>query len=65
MKSLLENKLHQTTSNTIFFFFSKFFEIVVYLKCIEHFIKHAILMMFDEGFDGFAPALRLREDFFW
>ena len=57
MKSLLENKLHQTTSNTIFFFFSKFFEIMVHLKCIKHFIKHGSLMMFDEMFDAFAPAL--------
>ena len=43
--------------NTIFFFFSKFFEIIVHLKCIEHFIKHASLMIFDEVFDAFAPAL--------
>ena len=35
-----------------FFFFSKFFEIMVYLKCIRHFIKHASLMMFD----AFTPA---------
>ena len=58
MKSLLENKLQQTTSNTIFFFFSKFFEIMIHLKCIKHFIKHANLMMFDEVFDAFAPSLR-------
>ena len=58
MKSLLENELHQATSNTIFFFFSKFFEIMVHLKCIKHFIKHASMMMFDELFDAFAPALR-------
>ena len=58
MKSLLENELHQATSNTIFFFFSKFFEIMVHLKCFKHFIKHASMMMFDELFDAFAPALR-------
>ena len=58
MKSLLENKLHQTvSSNTIFFFFSKFFEIMVHLKYIKYFIKRASLMMFDEVFDAFAPAL--------
>ena len=58
MKSLLENKLYQTTSNTNFFFFSKFFEIMVHLKYIKHFIKHASLMMFNEVFVAFAPALR-------
>ena len=57
MKSLLENKLHQTPSNAIFVFFSIFFEIMVHLKCIKHFIKHASLTMFDEVFDAFTPAL--------
>ena len=56
MKSLLDKKLHQTTSNTIFFFFSKFFKIMVHLKCIKHFIKHASLMMFEEVFDTLAPV---------
>ena len=58
MKSLLENKLHRIVSNTIFFFFSKFFEIMVYLKCLRHFIKHVSLMTFDELFDAFVPAFK-------
>ena len=52
-------QIHQTASNTIFFFFSTFFEIMVHLKCIKRFIKHPSLMMFDEVFDAFAPALTL------
>ena len=39
-----------------FFFFSKFFEIMVHLKFIKHFIKHASLMIFYEVFDAFSSA---------
>ena len=57
MKSLFENKLHQTASKHDFFFFSIFFEIMVHLKCVKRFIKHARFMEFDELFDAFAPAI--------
>ena len=52
----------QTSSNNVkrdFFFFSKFFEITVHLKCIKHFLNHASLIMFDKVFDAFALALRM------
>ena len=59
MKSLFENKLHQTASKHDFFFFSIFFEIMVHLKCVKRFIKHARFIEFDELFDAFAPAFRI------
>ena len=39
MKSLFENKLHQTPSNSIFFIFLIFFYFDAHVKCVKIFIK--------------------------
>ena len=66
MKSLIENKLHQNPSKSIFpsfFIFSVLMEILIQLKCVKIFIKISILMDFDESFDAFAPAFTLSKYF--
>ena len=56
MKSLIESKLHPTSSSMIFFFFFIFFNILEALKCIKHFTQHRKFSMLDEMLDVFAPA---------
>ena len=50
IKSLTENKLHQTPSNSIFFFCS------ILIKKESEMRQNLSLMDFDEIFDALAPA---------
>ena len=63
-ESLFQNKLHPTSSNTIFFFFFEILQILKMSKPVQHFIQHGKIPMLDEMLDWFAAGLTHFIDFF-